>query len=435
MDNISTMFPFLTTYDPPGSSEGSLDPLGLYQIADQLAMKLVPAVRERMQRIRFLTAMALGSMLTEGLEDDPRQHDASPYLVWEWIVVEALMRTMSDDSSVWGVPGTLVAARALGQHGYLDARSYLKTPRVFGFHGVYKRLAIHLGIVDMHLGQGPNSETLVDAWARDLGLGGLEGAKPLFSRWRKAVIRSLNEKPPCTKPGWSNESWKELANAFAPSTAKTREKQYLHDLLNSIDDRRLGALPSIWRLQAEFDDNSFSEEYLHTLLEKQQPDYAPLIRAIRCYEAFARSLQDAFDLLKAEAAAVEAQEFVVTDIAREEDFKRSVKSLHERFEAAYHTLCEVTIAGVSLQNLFGERFRAFAEPISAGDCALALCTHHEGVQRTKSSEGKRPWFDRIGPDRIYIRQAYCEARRAIQPDHYVHDYRGQPIRRFYIDLL
>jgi hypothetical protein len=48
------MFPFLTSYDPPGTSEGTLDPLGLYQIADQLAMQLVPAVRERMQRIRFL---------------------------------------------------------------------------------------------------------------------------------------------------------------------------------------------------------------------------------------------------------------------------------------------------------------------------------------------------------------------------------------------
>ena len=39
-----TMFPFLTSYDPPGTSEGSLVPLGLYQIADQFALKLVPAV-------------------------------------------------------------------------------------------------------------------------------------------------------------------------------------------------------------------------------------------------------------------------------------------------------------------------------------------------------------------------------------------------------
>ena len=56
--------PFLSEYDPPGSSEGSLDPLGLYMLADQLAVELVPAVRERMQRIRFLTAIAVGSMVS-----------------------------------------------------------------------------------------------------------------------------------------------------------------------------------------------------------------------------------------------------------------------------------------------------------------------------------------------------------------------------------
>src|SRR5690242_9522550 len=70
---MTTSFPFLTSYDPPGTSEGTLDPLGLYQIADQLAVQLVPAVRERMLRIRFLTAMAVGVVVTEGFDDDPEQ--------------------------------------------------------------------------------------------------------------------------------------------------------------------------------------------------------------------------------------------------------------------------------------------------------------------------------------------------------------------------
>ena len=108
-------FPFLTTYDPPGTSEGSLDPLGLYRIADQLAVQLVPAVRERMQRIRFLTAMVVGSFVLEDLEGNPRHRDASPYLVWEWLVVEALIREISDDASIRGVPGTGVTRRALAQ--------------------------------------------------------------------------------------------------------------------------------------------------------------------------------------------------------------------------------------------------------------------------------------------------------------------------------
>lgn len=431
---MATQFPFLTSYDPPGTSEGTLDPLGLYQIADHLAIQLVPAVRERMQRIRFLTAMAVGSMVTEGLEDDPEQRDASPYLAWEWLVVEALIRTRGDDSEVWGVPGTSVARRALDQHSYLDARSYLKTPRIFGFNGVYKRLAMRLGVVDVHLGRGPNAEGLVDAWARGLGLGGLDDAKSLLSRWKEAVKRSLGEKPPRTRPGWSSDAWAELAEAFAPSAGKAREKRYLRDLLHAEDDRRLGALPTIWQLQAEYEDEGYREELLHDRLEKREPRYGQMLEAIRAYEAFARSLQDAFDVLKAEAGGLDAQGFTVPGIASNADFKQSVKSLHEQFEAAHRALGEVTITSVSLQNLFAERFGTFAEPMDAGACALTLCSHHEAVQRAKSADGKRPWFDRIGQDRIYIRHAYRESRRDIQPGRYVHGYRGRPIRLFYFDL-
>ena len=427
---MAVTLPFLTSYDPPGTSEGTLDPLGLYQIADQLAVQLVPAVRERMQRIRFLTAMTVGALVTEGMEDDPRQRDVSPYLVWEWLVVEAFIRKMDGDPGILGIPGTLVTRRALDQHGYLDARSYLKTPRIFGFNGVYKRLAIHLGLVDVHLAPGPHAEGLVDAWARGLGF----RAKPKLSRWSAAVCRSLSEKPPHTKPGWSSEEWAEVAKAFVPEGCRAREKRYLRHLLLAGDDRRLGALPTLWQLQAEVDKDELREELLHDRLEKREPGYGPLLQAIRAYEAFARSLQDAFDVLKAEAAQLDAQGFVVPGIARKADFQRSVKGLHKRFEAAHHALGEVTITSVSLQNLFGERFGAFAELMDTGACALALCVHHEAVQRAKSADGKRPWFDRIGQDRIYIRHAYREPRRGIQSGHYVHTYRGQPIRRFYFDL-
>lgn len=432
---MTTSFPFMTAYDPPGTSEGTLDPLGLYQIADQLAVQLVPAVRERMQRIRFLTAMAIGAIVTEEIDDDPRQRDASPYLVWEWLVVEALIRTMREDPKLWGVPGTLVARRALDQYGYLDARSYLKTPRIFGFHGVYKRLAIHLGLVDIHLGCGPKGQELVDVWARDLGLRDLAGAKPTLTRWSAAVQRSLSEKSPHTKPGWSNEAWAELAGAVAPARCRAREKRYLRDLLLAADDRHLGAMPTIWQLQGGFNDNEFGEEPLHNRLENREPRYGRLLHAIRAYEMFARSLQDAFDILKAEAARLDAQGYTVPQVARDSDFKRSTKRLNERFEVAYRNLGEVKLTSVSLQNLFAERFSTFAEPMDAATCALALCTHHEAVQRYKSSDGKRPWFDRIGPDRIYVRHSYREPRRDIQPDRYVHDYRGWPIRRFYFDLL
>jgi len=76
-----------------------------------------------MRRIRFLTAMAVGALVTEGVEDDPKFRDASPYLVWEWLVVEAMVRQMADENDIGGVPGRHMARRAIDQHGYLDGEA------------------------------------------------------------------------------------------------------------------------------------------------------------------------------------------------------------------------------------------------------------------------------------------------------------------------
>ena len=426
--------PFLTTYDPPGTSEGNLDPLGLYQIADQLASQLVPGVRERMQRIRFLTAMVVGSFVTEILEEDPRRPDVSPYLVWEWLIVEALIRDTRNGLSIWGVPGTRVTRTALARHGYLDARSYLKTPRVFGFHGVYKRLAVHLGLLDDHLGPGSQAERLANAWARDRGLGGLAGAKGQFRRWNAAVRRSLNHSSPRTKPSWNSSEWAELAKSFAPGSAKAKEKRLMRELLLAEDDRQLGALQQLWKLQGEYGDEVFREESLHAALEREAPAYGPLVKAIRSYEGFARGLQDAFDVLRAEAAGPDARGYFVPRIAGNQAFQKSVDRLDERFEAAHCAVGEITTSGFSVQNLFDERFGRLAEPMDAKTCALTLCEHHEKVQQRKSADGKRPWFDRIGGDRIYIRQAYRIEPPEIASTRYLHPYRGSSIRSFQADL-
>lgn len=424
--------PFLTSYDPAAVSEGTLDPLGLYQIADQLATRLVPAVRERMQRIRFLTAMAIGGLVTEGLDGDPTHPEAAPFMVWEWLAVEAIMRSpVGDDPDVWGVPGTLVTRRALGQYNCLDHRSYLKTPRIFGFHGVYKRLAIHLGLVDVHLQPRQDSERLVDAWARDGGHGGLTGCRAQLTKWRQAVQRSLAGKPARTAPGFRTDDWTELAEAVAPHRAGTREKQYLREALHAADDRALGALPAIWRLQIEFDDGGFAEERLHERLAAESPQFSALLNAIRAYERFCRGLRDAFDLLRAEAANADARGYEICSIAKDGDFAVSVHGLDHRYQEARRCLGDLDL---QLVNLFDGRFEAFVQPLDSAQCALAICEHHERIQKQKSDRGKLPWFDRLGPQRIYIRHRYREARWPIAPDRFVHDYRGRPIRNFHHDL-
>ena len=366
------ILPFMTCYDPPGSSEGTIDPLGLYQIADQLATQLVPAVRERMQRVRFLTAIAVGAFVTKYSEDDRGQRDASPYLVWEWLVVEALIRSREEVDDIAGVPGSLVTRRAIDQRGYLDARSYLHTPRIVGFHGIFKRLASRLGLVSDRLQPGPNAETLVDAWAHGLGYAGYKTVLPLLARWTDAIRRSVAEAPPRTRSGWRNKDWAELAGAFSPSGSRAIEKRYLRNLLLSEQGSQLGALPDIWKLEGEFDDEAYGEEALHDRLQNEEPQYRPLLRAIRSYEAFARSLQDGFDTLKAVAGSHDTHGFDITRIAGDAAFAQSVGSIAEQFSAALGALGEVPMSSMSLKNTFTERFAAFAEPMTVASSALAL---------------------------------------------------------------
>jgi len=49
-------------------------------IANQLATRLVPAVRERMQRLRFLTPVTVGALVTEDLEPNDRHPNVLPSL-------------------------------------------------------------------------------------------------------------------------------------------------------------------------------------------------------------------------------------------------------------------------------------------------------------------------------------------------------------------
>ena len=53
--------PTATQFDPVDSSEGSLDPLGVSQIAEEIATAIgSDGVRERQSNLRFLTICCVG---------------------------------------------------------------------------------------------------------------------------------------------------------------------------------------------------------------------------------------------------------------------------------------------------------------------------------------------------------------------------------------
>ena len=115
--------PLLTEEDPAVSGEGTLDPLGLYAIADALAVRLVPGVWERQKHPRFLTATAVSLAVCGQIDEDTVAVDraSEPWQVFEWHLVEGLVRATDDSDQLRGLPGRDKAARALRDRVPLSA--------------------------------------------------------------------------------------------------------------------------------------------------------------------------------------------------------------------------------------------------------------------------------------------------------------------------
>src|SRR5690606_10131397 len=74
-----------------------------------------------------------------------------PYQVYEWHAVEGLVRIaekLDQRDAIRGVPGQMKARAAMHRNVPLAAATYLTSPSVFGFHGVYRRLAAAVGVLD-----------------------------------------------------------------------------------------------------------------------------------------------------------------------------------------------------------------------------------------------------------------------------------------------
>src|SRR5262245_30659927 len=128
------LMPLLSAKDPAVNAEGKIDPLGLYLIADALGVKLIPGVRERMSHPRFLTLAAVSAALCNEFDDEVLASDgvSAPWQVFEWHVVEGLVRGIKDGKRLTGLPGRDKASRAIAENFPLSALRYLKTPTVFG---------------------------------------------------------------------------------------------------------------------------------------------------------------------------------------------------------------------------------------------------------------------------------------------------------------
>lgn len=427
-------FPVFSRYDPKVAGEGNLDPLGLGQLADQLAVELVPAIRERMSRVRFLSAITVGAVVLEELGRETTAHGVEPFLVWEWLVIESLVRSEADGHDLRNVPGSQMTRRALRDQGYLDAASYLKTPRIFGFHGVYKRLALRLGLIDADLAPGPASSVLLEAWAKGQRMGSFDETQPLRNEWRRMVGKGLGRPSPSTQGLLTAGKAAEIGGAFAPSPIPAVERRVLRQFLLEPGMQELGALPVLWEIVAEPKALDLPEREIHGEVSRRAPQWRPLVNAIQCYETFARTLQDAFDFLRVEAGLAAERGLALDELGLNHEFAEITHSLRNDYERADEALSGLEGPLASAPILFRERFESLgAAPVA--DLPTRLLEHHDRIQKAKPPGGKRSWFDRIETGRVFLRHPYrLGAGWEPQPGAYVHPYRTRSIHSFRRDL-
>lgn len=232
------LIPYRSLADPEVQGEGSIDPLGLAALADHLADWILPGLTARMWRPRFLTAIAVASVTVEPFGEELAKDGVTPpWLVFEWYYVEAMARLNdADGNQLRRIPGIEKGRQALRDGVPLSADRYLKTPKVFGFHGVYKRLARHVDVVDDDLALGENGHRLLRLWEAEQGMQGFSGpdrpegeAARICRALRDAIGDALREGQAQRGGSWLGASF--FVCHLVPHRPGPREAAFLWELL------------------------------------------------------------------------------------------------------------------------------------------------------------------------------------------------------------
>jgi hypothetical protein len=438
------LMPLLSAKDPTLSAEGNIDPLGLYQIADALGVRLIPGVRERMSHPRFLTLSAVSSAVCNDYDEEVFASDgiSPPWQVFEWYVVEGLVRCIKDGKRISGLPGRDKSSDAIADGVPLSARRYLKTPNVFGFHGVYRLLARELDIED----DGRLSETgcrLLGVWRDEQNLPGFYESmggpgNDLFRLWKGAVEDGLKAGTVNRSASWSG--WQKIAQYLGPYDAGPKERRTLASMIVSgergytrevMEYLRSAEGISAYRAVRDRndDDGVWSEQPFHQALRTaSSPPLKELLLAIDSYEVFARLVKDAFD----ECLYTLSQRKGRTSI-EELAGGKIVRKASERVPDQYAIVIDA-LDPLGESSRFIQSFSYVSEKAPVKDWVARLLDHHRKVQLAKPPNGKLPWLERFDDASYMVRPGYLRKESGIGDDSYVHAYRLSSLWSFALDL-
>jgi len=434
------LMPMLSEADPRVSAEGSIDPLGTYAIADALAVRMIPGVRERQQHARFLTSIAVSLSLCSEFDEELVAADdvSEPWQVFEWYLVEGLVRTTKDSKLLRGLAGQDKASSAIKDRVPLSAKRYLKTPTVFGFHGVYRALARDVE-VERADRIGDVGYQLVTTWEKEQGLIGFSGSgdgpgKAIRRRLVDAVRDGIESGAVARKAGWAG--WRFFSDHLGIYEAGKREARVIRQaLLNPSSGYRkevLGSLISpdgqtLWKDEVESKDAS-ERRFHKTLSPTASHELKELLQAIDVYEMFCRYLQDAFDDCLLYLSQYQ-QRVQPSELAGLIGVKRASKEVPGIFAEVSDCLSPF---GEAVR--FQEHFSSLAERASSLQWLERLLEHHSRIQYSKPPAGKAPWFDRFDDGSCMIRTGYLRNYGGRHDDAYVHAYRTSSLWSFARDL-
>jgi hypothetical protein len=430
--------PFLTLPDPPVTGEGALDPLGLATIGERLADWILPGMTARMIRPRFLTAIAVSAAVCEGMQEEIAVDGVTPpYLVFEWLVVEGFA-CKGERAEAERTPGIAKARACLLADVRMSASGYLKAPTVFGFHGVYRRLARHVSIIDQDDILLENGYSLLKTWEREQGLDGfLESASAgLGAANRRQLLRSAVSDG--LRAGYTNRStawqgWQFFAQHLVPARVGEREAQFLRNLLLDV---KADTRSEVFRLLEEPENVAFAEgnyetDVIRRLLPQASPKLAQRLRAIIAYEDFCTLLETGFDWLRWLSSRAGARAVARNEFAAEPEVRQCAESLLVRLQAAERALEE---APFHTQSEFAELARCFGTVTDAEAFHEALLHRHGEVQKAKPPEGKRPWFEQADKGGVFVRVPYRLDERPEPRDWWSRPYRLGVVSSFCRDL-
>jgi len=422
--------PELTAWDPGFTGEGSLDPMGLAAISDRLAERLIPGVRARMQSIRFVTAMAVGSAACETLaEERPGDDISTPAICFEWLVIEALVRRLPPQEMPTGVPGSQKARAVVNRRERLSAATYLKSPTVFGFNGVYKPFAIDAGVVSSELEPGPRCAELTRSWESEYGFDGFTDAVSgttgggLRAQICDQVRDALRNGRCMTKP--RSRLFGDLAASLRPDEAGPLERRVLRSLISDGGHETRSELAKhLTGIRGEMTEAAT----LAALRPSCSRGLRRVIDAVVAYERLAQLIDAAFRTLCWASYALGFEPLTPQSMEHDPTFARYAREISIRYRKAAERMSAIEMDGLLLEKLLGE----FAIPLPPSGLVELLLTHHDRIQANKRPHGKSPWFEPFRGGWI-VRVPYAVPDRPQVSESFVHPVRIATLRRFVED--